>query len=274
MTPTRLFFYLRSRSRHQPLHRPVAVFCKAELFVKVVAPTVGILSEMSAGHWRHMFYQELGALVEGGDNVHTNINNYFHATMHLGFLVAAIVDLLEMHWKAVPQLSGLLALSMAFSIEGLLFGYHAQMHQEVMKNQVESLAHRLLLVPVYLSAAILLAEFVVGSLVGYGQGRKHTKQYKKATKGLLEWLLLVRALSALLQGSWMFRMPFMPEDMFSSPMASRMATAIYFGWHWIGCVFFWITCLIAQRMVSKEDAKGQTFRYDLARLEEIKSESA
>lgn len=250
----------------------MAVFCKAELIIKLVTPVVGILAEMSSAHWTHMFYEERGELTQGGDNVETNINNYFHASMHMGFLLAGVVDLLEKYWKALPQRSGLLALSLAFSLEGLLFGYHADMHEEVMKNHVESLAHKLLLIPIYASAVILLCEFVVGLLVVYRQKSKHSVQEpNKGIKSSLEWLLLVRALSAILQGSWMFHMPFMPENLFSNPMASMMATTIYFGWHLLGCAVVWIICAVAHRKFSVGQTEGRAFEYDLANSTESKS---
>lgn len=247
------------------------MFCKAELIIKLVTPVVGILAEMSSAHWTHMFYEEHGALTQGGDNVETNINNYFHASMHMGFLLSGVVDLLENYWKALPQRSGLLALSMAFSLEGLLLGYHADMHEEVMKNHVESLAHKLLLIPIYASAIILLCEFVVGLMAGCRQKSKHSMQEpSKGIKSSLEWLLLVRALAAILQGSWMFRMPFMPENLFPNPMASMMATAIHFGWHLLSCAFVWIVCVVAHRKFSKGDAEGWPYEYDLASSKELK----
>lgn len=267
-----IFYYLRSRARKHVRNEPASFFCRAELVLKLLVPCIGITSEMASGHWSPMFYQELGELVQGGDNVYTNMNNYFHATMHAGFLLSGIVDLLETKWRLLPRGSGVAVLSLAFAMEGLLFGYHAQMHQKVMKNEVESLAHRLLLIPIYVTSIALLIEFVVGLVLKLCPSlRGSDAQEHKGTKALLEWLLVCRAMGNFLQGSWMFQMPFMPEDMFATSMASMMATTIYFGWQVLGTSMVWIGSVVFYEFlcIRKTKWERRSLKYSPMQMDEM-----
>ncbi|DBB05337.1 hypothetical protein WJX82_005298 [Trebouxia sp. C0006] len=117
-----------------------------EPLLKIVFPFIGINGELWAGHdhYRHL-YESDGRFTEH------HIQDWQHSAMYLAFMLAGLVDMLA-HYTQLPSGIDQGALAMAYVIEGLLFAFHLR------GDQLDVEIHTLLVITIFLTAIVILAE--------------------------------------------------------------------------------------------------------------------
>lgn len=117
-----------------------------EPYLKIFFTFVGIFGELWVGQKSFTYMYDADGTFN--DN---HINNWQHAAMYFGYMVAGIVDVAG-HFTELPADSSQAALAVAFIVEGLLLGFHLK------GSPLEIMVHKILVITIAASAVVMLAE--------------------------------------------------------------------------------------------------------------------
>ena len=197
-----------------------ASFSSAEQACRGVVSLAGIVSEMASarlntgGRMRWLFFQPPVS----------NLQNFSHATMHLGLLLALICELAERRWPRIVPPMAIFALALALGAIAVLLAVHASL-----QPAPEAAAH----VPLALAFGMAAA-----ATAGDGAWRR------------AGWLG-ARSFALALAGTWMCRMALARDhhwdEAFRAPMAAQTVAALHFSWIAMALASLWALLACAAR---------------------------
>ena len=192
-----------------------------ELALRGLVSLAAIVSEMASarlntgGRMRWLFFEPPVS----------NLQNFSHATMHLGLLLALTCELAERRWPSiVPRGMAIFALALALGVIAVLLAVHASL-----QPAPEAAAH----VPLALA-------FGLAAATTAGDGAWRTAGWLGA-----------RCFALALAGTWMCRMAVARDhhwdEAFRAPMAAQTAAALHFSWIAMALASLWALLACAAR---------------------------
>ncbi|XP_078577869.1 transmembrane protein 45B-like [Branchiostoma floridae x Branchiostoma japonicum] len=179
-----------------------------EGLVKMTFTTGGIIFEQLVAHW---------ILIDSNGHFHI-LGNWQHTTMHSFFLLNGFCDILIALRAPVPSGIDYATMSLACSVEGLLFFYH--LHG---RGTLDVHVHQLLILAIVPCVAV----------TGLETWNPHTV-----------YLPMIRAALATLQGTWLWQAgfilypPFPGHDWDLDNHENMMFVSMAFCWHILGILLF------------------------------------
>ena len=172
-----------------------------EPWLKFLAGSVGIVMELSGGHWT-LFNSK-------GDFEKESLNNFSHATMFAFFTLTGVVEILQFKKAQFPPKLSHVVFAFFFFVEGYLFYFHL----DDGRDQLDVNAHVMLYSISFSCALVLLLEAYFDNIALLG---------------------FARCYLVLLQGTWFYQIAFMlygRHPWSAKSHANLMFLPIAFSWH-------------------------------------------